>query len=96
VQIYGDLYCSGARNALKSEGAELHYLADGIEGILVAQQPPPSFDVPSTIAKIRLTITESESMIENTPYKAQIGFNEASRKLKELVIQASPGSVNDE
>jgi len=35
-------------------------------------------------------------MIENTPYKAQIGFNEASRKLKELVIQASPGSVNDE
>lgn len=96
VQIYGDLYCSGARNALKSEGAELHSLADGIGGILIAQQPPPSFDVPSTIANIRLTITESESMIEKTPYQAQLGFNEASVKLKELVIQASPGSANDE
>jgi hypothetical protein len=96
VQIYGDLYCSAAMKALVSEGAELHSLANGIEGILVAQQPPPSFDVPSTIANIHLTITESESMIEKTPYQAQLGFNEASVKLKELVIQASPSSVNDE
>lgn len=75
LEIYSDLYCSAAKNALKNETASLLALAQD-----AGNEPYNE----AKLVDIRKTIVESETLIESNPYNAQQGFDKASSMLKEL------------
>jgi hypothetical protein len=73
--IFGDLYCSGARDALKKE-------ADAVRALAVDAAKDP--DRSARLGGIQKTIAESEGLIESRPYLAQQGFDRAAAMLEEL------------
>ena len=75
LEIFDDLYCAGAKDALEKEALTLVNLARD------AARDPGNAD---GLGSIQKTIAESEDLIESRPYLAQKGFDRAAAMLEKL------------